>query len=320
MLMKGGDKRSQGFTIIEVMIVLAITALLLLGAIVLVAGRQNETEFTVAMQEIQSEIQQEISLVTVGNYTDTNNVNCMASAIAGTPPVVFFGPGSRGANQDCVYLGTALHFYGGPGGTNPNINYYSVIPIVGRQCHSGSTATGDCTPIQSIGDAVPVAVEAGKIAPFTSVPNDMRNYPLENGITVEGMCYETSGNCNSVMGLLHQTCTVAFLNNPADTYDASSFNLLSGGLTLDLYAMEKNNCFNNSAGIDPPNDIQNIDDNLELGSGPPNPVTDVEICFSSATTNQSGLLTLSSGNNSTAAQYSANSISTTLSIKDDTTC
>ena len=68
-----------GFTVIEVMIVLAVTGLLFISSVALISGKQNQTAFDQSIRQIQSQIQQIINEVSIGFYPNLGDVQCNGS-------------------------------------------------------------------------------------------------------------------------------------------------------------------------------------------------------------------------------------------------
>src|SRR6266511_2117091 len=111
--MKGG-KKARGFTVVETLIVLAVTGGLFVAIAATLSGRQNRTQFTQAIQEIQSQIQQVVNDVGSGYFPSTNNFSCSAT-LAG--PSIATGSAEQGSNAGCVFIGKAIQF--GVAGTDP---------------------------------------------------------------------------------------------------------------------------------------------------------------------------------------------------------
>jgi len=128
--MNSGPK-PLGFTIIEVMIVLAIGSFLFIAAAVALTGDQNQTEFDTGVRQIFSELQSLSSDVQNGNYSANILYSCNSSSGLPTFSAV---SSSQGTNIGCVYLGKALQF-------NPSSNssYYYVYSLVGDQFDTTSS-------------------------------------------------------------------------------------------------------------------------------------------------------------------------------------
>ena len=125
-----------GFTITEVMIVLAVTGVLFAVIAATITGRQRSNEFTQSINDIRSELQQQISEVQAGYYPRSGNFECTAG-----PTINSVGNVEQGANDACVYLGKAFQFAAG----NPeNIRIYT---IVGNRSANDMTAANP-TPIK----------------------------------------------------------------------------------------------------------------------------------------------------------------------------
>lgn len=98
-----------GYTIIEVMIVLAVSGVLFTAAITLFQGKNGRTQFSQAMRDADSKIQSVVSDVNSDAFPGSGQYDCTASP--GKRPVLkaAIGPSdTTGTNGDCIYLGKAL--------------------------------------------------------------------------------------------------------------------------------------------------------------------------------------------------------------------
>jgi prepilin-type N-terminal cleavage/methylation domain-containing protein len=121
----------QGYTIIEVLIVLAISASILFVAISVFAGKNNSTLFSQGMQDLASKIKVYTNQVTSGMSPDTSGYRCDTSS-----GHAWFYQGS-GNTSNCLFLGKALLVSPTPANT------ISVYTIVGtRNSFSGGVDTG----------------------------------------------------------------------------------------------------------------------------------------------------------------------------------
>jgi len=129
--MKGG-KRPLGYTIIEVMIVLAVSGVMFLIAANFISGKQERTSFTEGVNEMASRIQDTIEQITDGQYSDIP-LNCSFSG--GT--VSFFGATTnQGTNSTCVFLGKMLHF-----SLNGVPHDYETLALAGGRVDASSGVT-----------------------------------------------------------------------------------------------------------------------------------------------------------------------------------
>src|SRR5436190_880500 len=99
---------SPAFTIVEVMIVLAVTAAILLSALLMIGHQQENTEFIQAVHEAQSQIDDVINNVNSGYYASRQNFECQSS-LSG-PVVDDSSSNTRGTNKDCIIIGRTMHF------------------------------------------------------------------------------------------------------------------------------------------------------------------------------------------------------------------
>lgn len=105
---RGQKQKSQGFTIVETLIFLGVTAVMLISALLLVGGQQRKTEFIQSVRDIESQIRDVANDVATGYYSRGNNFTC--SSTLANKLVVTPSPSSIGANSGCILLGRAIQF------------------------------------------------------------------------------------------------------------------------------------------------------------------------------------------------------------------
>jgi prepilin-type N-terminal cleavage/methylation domain-containing protein len=316
LMIRGGyHKAADGFTIVEVMIVLAVSGLLLASAALLIDGRQARTEFTTAINYEQQRIQQIINETASGYYPNGNDFTCNANP-AGA--VLFSKVASaQGTNGGCIFLGKAVQF--GINTISPGSGTLGVIPIVGNQYQGGTS-----TPVLNVSQSVPRAlypVNAGELAnvPTDAVVGDVMEYGLHmatgnsacTGVTTAAVCYVPFGG-----GSFLQTGIAAFVSGDDQggitaTASGSSTNLQSGTQQLSLYAVK-----GSKAGDGWQQASTNISNLSSLPTQGLDSAKEVLICIASGGTNQSGLFTI--GGTGTAAGNGG--LNVTLQIMGDSTC
>ncbi len=256
--MKGGDK-ARGFTMIETIMVLAISAGLFVIIAATLSGRQNRTEFDQSIQDVKSQIQQAISQVGAGVYPSTNNFNCTAGA---SGPVLSNGGGSQGANSGCVYLGKVMQF-GVAGTSNPEETRSFIIAGLQKD------PTGN--EVSTYAAAKPTAVAPSSSAP--GLPDATTKSVLMYGLRTQEVYY---GSPKVDIG------GIAFVNTLASY---SSGSIVSGSQQVNIIPI------NGSAlNASPAVMAQAIDSSL--ASSPVNPANGINLCFVSGGSNQSGLITI----------------------------
>lgn len=305
---QGGQRAaSGGFTIVEVMIVLAVTGIMFVAAAILINGRQNKTEFTTAINDLQQQLQQVANETASGYYPNNSNFKCTGSA---TGPVTFAsGSNQQGTNGGCIFMGKALQFGLGTGTLASTIG---VLPLVGNQYQSSTT-----TPVLTVAQAKPRAVYPGTTetsvvggSPF--VPDTSALIIMENGLSVAtsnaacgagpgGMCY-----IDAASGTKKAAGVIAFVSGDSSGTIASldgGNGLQAGSQQLSLYGV---------SGSAPNRPLNQASDNIggtaSSATSHLSVASSASICIASATTNQSGLFTLDSG------------LHVTLTIKSGTTC
>lgn len=180
MRMKGGlRQKSDGFTIVETLIVLAITGGLFVSAIVMMSGRQRQTEFNTAIRDVQSQLQQTISEVGNGFYPSLNNFSCSGELIG--PKLKTSDSKDQGSNKGCIFLGKVVQF----GFAQPDKpEEYPVFSVVGLRLKGGSSGPEAASVI----DAQPkvIAPANGMSAGDKLVmPDVTSNNKLRGGLTVK---------------------------------------------------------------------------------------------------------------------------------------
>lgn len=127
-------KVSAGYTIVEVLLTLAISAALFASAMILFNGQQGRTAFSQAMYDLDSKLESYVSQVAGGTFPDSQNYTCRVGSNG--RPVLALTTGTIGTNQECIFLGRAIQVI-------PDHNSIYIYPILGtRNQYSGSTDLG----------------------------------------------------------------------------------------------------------------------------------------------------------------------------------
>jgi prepilin-type N-terminal cleavage/methylation domain-containing protein len=277
-----GSLGSKGFSIIEVLIVLAVTAGLFLSAVFMLSGKQRQTEFSTALREAQTQLQQTISEVSAGFYPTQENFDCAAS-ISG--PVITPGTtNAQGENSGCVFLGKVIQF--GVSGTEPE--EFATFPVAGLQ-RMGGVITGQ--EVQSLTDARPKVVAQSA---FNTTAPDSSIQPryLRAGLTTKWVRNADGGGDLGAVG---------FISSLAQ-YTGGKIN--SGSQVVNLMPIS-----GTSVGMDHLAMANAI--NTNLAGSAVNPTNGVQICLVSAGTAQSGLVTIGGG---------GRQLSVKVSVKDNDSC
>jgi type II secretory pathway pseudopilin PulG len=292
-----GGERSAGFTIVETIIVLAVSSMLATSAMLLVSGRQNKTMFQVASNNLKQQLEQIINETASGFYPNNNDFSCQGST--GGQPVINTDPVSyeqQGKNNSCIFLGKALAF----GIDDPGSKAYIVYPLIGNRTVN---IAGGIVNVSNFDEAKPIA-----LAPDTSgTPG--RDYSTvnqtENGLSFKGVLYTEANGAKT-----SKTYAVFAFADQLGHYTANpDASLSSATQQLELFDYNLPNAgWPNSAPNDSPNTVNFI--NGPAGIDTAHDITSVALCFASGTTEQSALYTISGHGQ----------LAVTMKIYGDTTC
>lgn len=107
-----GKTRQKGYTVIEVMIVLSVSAVLFAAAIVGYSRQNAKTHFTNAVRDMEVTLQDVLNDVSTGFYPSSEDFVCARSGSPAVthirPPAPDDPPPNQGTNQDCIFLGKAV--------------------------------------------------------------------------------------------------------------------------------------------------------------------------------------------------------------------
>lgn len=281
---KGGSRAASGFTIVETLIVLAVTSALLIIAITFINGKQDKTQFMVAINGLKQNIQQLINETASGYYPNNGDIKCGASA---NGPVITSGAADLGTNGDCIFLGNAIRFSSSldavASGTRAT-EQYTVFPLVGLRLDSGNKE------VQSLDDAKLKAIAPGT-GSNSGVPNYSRVISTQNGLVYAGKPTTNAAYgmrvCSTTSSCTYNTTVIAIVSSLGSYSDnGNSDSLQSGSQHFSLYQLPQVHTF--------ASDAQTADQIDCSSAGCPDftPIHSAEICYASGGTNQSGLLTI----------------------------
>jgi prepilin-type N-terminal cleavage/methylation domain-containing protein len=152
----GKHKQPLGYTIVEVMIVLAISSIMFLIAAQFINGKQEQASFKNGVNTFASQLQNTIDQVTNGQYSDLNftcTLNYSTNILSFNGPNVGQTSETQGTNPKCVFLGKLMYFYAPSGSTAPE--NYDTFTLAGANTLPGGV------PPTDIDDADPAAVITG---------------------------------------------------------------------------------------------------------------------------------------------------------------
>ena len=287
---KGSEHKSRGFTILETLIVLAVTGTLFFSAVALINGRQNKTQFQTAINNLQQQIQQIINETQSGYYGDNSSYNCSSSG--GLRPTLTLSPSNP--SGECIYLGKFIQF-----GTSSDSSQIVVYPMVGGARNAVSLNT-------NVIATHPVAIApSSTLGQFNKV-DGTQSFQLEQGLTVAGDSGLTPSSyfySATPPHVRHRTGAIGIMvgDNTSTIAVQDVGGYKSGSLQLTMYGVK--NSFK-----DMPRQAMTDSLNTLVPMSLLLPASEASICIASGTTNQSGLISINAG------------LAVTLAIKTGLTC
>lgn len=187
-----------GFTIIETMIVIAITGLIGLAAFRLVDGRINQTNFQISVNDFKVKLEQLITTSSIGYHvSNQNNIACNPGNKV--PPTIF--PSSTtniGSNQGCILLGQTVLF-------NLNQSTYQTNLVVGNQMFDNLNSP-------TITDSYPIVVA-----------QTIQNMKTQNNLII--YCISATLPCESPSNITELAFLTADSNQNINTGSNGAFNI-----------------------------------------------------------------------------------------------
>jgi type II secretory pathway pseudopilin PulG len=262
---RGGDTRlTQGFTIVETLIVLAVTGSLFVSAALLINGKQNKSDFLVGSRAISQQLQEIINQTQTGYYPHNGSFTC-DSSLAYAPNVKITTGGSigLGENDECIFAGTTVVF-NSAAAQNTSFKSYA---LAAARTYDNSGKIVD--------------VDSPAVARVTAIPQTVENHTIVNGLTYYG------GRYKGDLGWNFNRFPVAFLSGFADfggddagaqRIELRKYTVAWGAGTTDV---ENTSKIDAEAGQPTPYDAT--------------PISGIELCFASGGTDQSVLVTVNNG-------------------------
>lgn len=116
----------DGYTIIEVMIVLVVSVALFGTVITAMSAQANRTRFTQEVETFEQRLQDILNDVSTGYYPakGVGEFSCSANYTTG-PNIVSASPQEQGTNLECIFIAKVLHF--APNGNDLAYNIYTMV-------------------------------------------------------------------------------------------------------------------------------------------------------------------------------------------------
>jgi hypothetical protein len=291
---------SRGYTIVEVIIFLAISSALFIISSLFLSQSEGHNRFSQSMRDTQSKISDILNDIPTGfanGTSGTTGISCMQ--VSGHPK---FNPGGGGTSADCIFLGKVIQFTDSnnppTAGQESTIYIYSVFGL------RTTTPPGETErPVANLIEASPVA--AVNVAPYSgnagSSGDLTENYTIPGGAKVKKIVKSSAvaGNNSHLGGF--------FLSfNQLQSTSSGSASLKSYQYPLAGNHFPGNDqTANNYKNVDDCislNNLGSIDCSITSVSPAPTPdnwppaLSDWEICFANDSNSDTALLTINSSN------------------------
>jgi hypothetical protein len=159
-----------GYTIVEVLIFIGVSAAIFFSAMTAIGGRQEQVQFAQSVREFDAKVRDILNDVTTGYFPTNETVQC--EVVNGKPEITIDSDTNLGTNSECIFVGKAIQFM--PDGKGEQIAIYT---LAGRRYEDE-----DLTPTTSIAEAHPVAIARSGDNP--SFKDATEQYDLLYGLRV----------------------------------------------------------------------------------------------------------------------------------------
>jgi prepilin-type N-terminal cleavage/methylation domain-containing protein len=269
---------SNGYTIIEVIIVLAVSSFILLASLFFFSGRQGQASFAQSMRDMQSKMQDWINDVPTGfagGTSGTNTGDTQCSSVSGNPVTISKLAAPNPNDGSCIFLGKAIQFTDGP--DNNMVYAYSVF---GKRSFIDSD--GNEQLVASLSDAQPVPA----VGALGTGDVDLTDTHTLNGAHVKSICDGDPCNGNSHMAGFYLS-----LNTDQAFGENGDSNLRAFQYPLKDESQASSEVVNCIEMINPPGYCKSRNKQPD-----PDPLTNWQICFDNNYNDTRALLTIRSNN------------------------
>lgn len=220
-----GGISPRGYTIVEVLIFMAVSGLMFVMAIVFVSGKQSSVEFRQGLFDVNAEIRSVVNDIADGRFDGLSfggNTRCRANTAGGPPVIDTAGTAEQGANggpEGCIFLGKVMQFNVSDYGSDSR-NYFSTFTVAGRQVDASGLAVTDFSA------ASPTAIHS--YPGGRSTKNLTNSSQLQSGLESTGMFY-----CSGTLCATRQSIgAIGFFGSFNPALGTSSTSAQSGGQSV----------------------------------------------------------------------------------------
>lgn len=182
-----------GYTIVETMIVLAVSSALLVSAMLLFRGQTGRSEFSQAVREFELRLQDVVNDVATGYYPNTGDIGCATKNASNKGEGIrFVGVAeAQGKNADCIFIGKAILF--GPQDTgveNLEKHGFRIYTIAGQR-----VINNDGKLVKDLQESKPLLLARGTISEnsYADMPNAFENALVGTIADIKNVYYTNGG-------------------------------------------------------------------------------------------------------------------------------
>lgn len=201
----------KGYTLLEVLMFIAVSSLLFVSTISAVNGRQRQVQLSQSTKEFDAKIRDIINDITTGYFPTNSTVSCEVSPL-GEVQIQSSSNQNLGTNSACIYVGKAIQFKAD--GDPAKIRIYT---LAGRRYSDNIL-----TPVTSISEARPKAVSIPGSLTFKETSED---YALLYGLSVTKVIRPISDTVTTEYG------SIGILNNFGGSEVSESQSVQIGGIS-----------------------------------------------------------------------------------------
>lgn len=174
--------KSDGYTILEVMIFLAVSGFLFVIAASFINGKQAQSDFTQSVHDITDQMQGVLDNVANGRYPYPGGSGYFSCTYG--PLISQASQDMQGQNKGCIFVGDVVQL--GVSNAGYQGDGYAIYPVVGNQYANGS---GTDTLASSFAEVNPTPIYG-----FNKVADDIQTGGFGYGTVVHSMyLVDTSG-------------------------------------------------------------------------------------------------------------------------------
>lgn len=261
--------RVGGYTIVETLIFLAVSAAMFVSAMALISGQQNKVQFVNDVRDFEAQMTDVANNVSTGFYNNSATFSCTKDVL--NRPVISVGANTVGTHGECIFIGTVVRL-----GDSGSRDVYDEYPMAGARL----SATGN--DVINLVQANPAPID---------VSGSVLRKNLHYGTTIVCVYSATPiGPCPNTPNM-----AVGFFNKFRDPSNNASQTTVTN---TDLMLFNAINISDSALATKSKIDSKSLINPYTSGVIQTNPTSGVTICLKSGGTKQYALIRIASGNSS----------------------